>query len=350
MPYEYERIVTPSSGLRLHLNENTAGCSPRVIEALRTLTREDAACYPDYDATVDACARRLNVAPDRLLLTNGLDEGVLTCSVAALRTRDVHAPEAIVIVPAFDMYPACAEAAGGRVVEIRCGPDFEFPLESVLDAITPSTRIIYLTTPNNPTGRRIPRDAILRIASAARDALLLVDEAYVDFGGESLVGTDWFPDKTRNVIVGRTFAKAYGLAGIRAGALIAHPDTLTPIRRVVPPYSLNVFASVALRAAVADPDYYTWYLAQVRTSKEMLYAVFDRYRVRYWKSEANFVLADFGSRATHIVEGLSARQIFVRDKSRDPSCPGCVRITAGVVEHTHRCISALEEVLCDVAS
>lgn len=347
MAYEYERIVTPSSGLRLHLNENTAGCSPRVIEALRALTREDAACYPDYDTTLDACARRLNVAREQLLLTNGLDEGILACSITALRTRAVAAPEAIVVVPAFDMYPACAEAAGGKVVEIRCDDNFEFPLQSVLRALTPNTRIIYLTTPNNPTGRPIARDAIVRIAAAAPNALLFVDEAYVDFGGQSLVGSEQFPNQMPNVVVGRTFAKAYGLAGLRAGALIGTPDTLAPIRRVVPPYSLNVFASAALQAAVADLEYYSWYLTQVRASKDMLYELLDRHQVRHWKSEANFVLVDFGPRAKRIVDGLAARQVFVRDKSRDASCPGCVRITAGVVEHTNRCISALEEVLCD---
>ena len=320
------------------------------MEALRALTREDAACYPDYDATVDACAKRLKVAADHLLLTNGLDEGILTCSIAALRTRDVATPEAIVVVPAFDMYPACAEAAGGRVIEIGCGADFEFPLQSVLRAVTHSTRIVYLTTPNNPTGQTIPHDAIVRIAAAAPRALLFVDEAYADFGGNSLLGAEQFPGGLRNVLVGRTFAKAYGLAGVRAGALIGHPETLAPIRRVVPPYSLNVFASAAVRAAVEDLEYYSWYLAEVRTSKQLLYTALEHHDVRYWKSEANFVLADFGTRAKRVVDGLSEREIFVRDKSRDPACPGCVRITAGVVEHTRRCIRALEEVLCDAAS
>jgi histidinol-phosphate aminotransferase len=347
MSYEYERVVTPSSGLRLHLNENTAGCSPRVIEALRQLTREDAASYPDYEATVDACARRLNVSPDQLLLTNGLDEGILTCSVTALRSSGGTAPEAIVVVPAFDMYAACADAAGGRVIEIRCGADFEFPLDSVRRQIRPQTRIIYVTTPNNPTGRPIPRDVLVRVAEAAPQAIVFVDEAYVDFGGQTLIDGRDFPGAFPNIIVGRTFAKAYGLAGLRAGALIGDAAALAPVRRVVPPYSLNVFAAAALRAAIADTDYYSWYLDQVKTSKDMLYDVLQHHRIRHWKSDANFVLADFGTSATRVVAALAARQVFVRDRSRDASSPGCVRITAGVVEHTQVCVTALEEVLCD---
>ncbi len=348
MAHEYERVLTPSSGLRLHLNENTAGCSPRVMDALRTLTRENAAFYPDYHETIAACARHLKVEPDRLQLTNGLDEGILACSVAAMRGSPGPG-EALVIVPAFDMYAACADAAGARVVELGHDPDWEFPLESALRAIRPQTRLVFLTTPNNPTGRTIPRESILRLAAAANNAIVFVDEAYIDFGGESLLGLD-DGRLPRNIIVGRTFAKAYGLAALRAGVLIGDPQTLAPIRRTVPPFSVNVFATVALRAALDDTAYYTWYLDQVRTSKALVYGAFDRLNVKYWKSDANFVFADFGADAKRVVDGLAARQIHVRDKSRDPACPCCLRITTGIVEHTQACIKALEEVLCGAAS
>jgi histidinol-phosphate aminotransferase len=348
MAHEYERVMTPSSGLRLHLNENTAGCSPRVMDALRTLTREDAAFYPDYEETIAACARRVGVEPDRLQLTNGLDEGILACSVAAMRGSS-GTGEALVIVPAFDMYAACADAAGARVVELRHEGDWQFPLEAALRAVGPQTRLVFLTTPNNPTGRTIPRESVLKLAVAASNALVLVDEAYIDFGGETLLELD---DRLLppNLIVGRTFAKAYGLAAVRAGALIGSPRTLAQIRRTIPPFSVNVFATVALRAALEDTAYYTWYLDQVRTSKGLLYAALDRCKVRYWKSDANFVFADFSQDARRVVDGLAARQIHVRDKSRDPACPGCLRITTGVVDHTQACINALEEVLCGAAS
>ena len=349
MSYTYEKVATPSSGLRLHLNENTAGCSPRVLAALHALTREQAAFYPDYTEAVTACAARLRVETDEVLLTNGLDEGILAAAVWAVRDRALPDPEAVVVMPAFDMYAACVDAAGARVVEIPTGQDFAFPIKAVLRALGPRTRIVFLTTPNNPTGRPIERDAVLTIAAAAPHALIFVDEAYADFAGDTLVGS---LDARRfgNIVIGRTFAKAYGLAALRVGALIGSAGSLASIRRVVPPYSLNVCASVALCAALEDTDYYNWYLDQVRTSKALLYEAFDRLGVRYWRSAANFVLADFDENATSVVDGLSAREIFVRDRSRDPLCPGCVRITAGVVEHTRACISALEEVLCGAAS
>jgi histidinol-phosphate aminotransferase len=348
MSYEYERVVTPRGGLRLHLNENTRGCSPHVVEALQRLTRTDAAFYPDYEAVTAAVCAHLGVAPDEVVLTNGLDEGILGAAVVAGRDRTSGIPEAIVVVPAFDMYAACADATGARVVEVPAGPDYEFPLEGVLAALTPATRIVFLTSPNNPTGGRIEPDAVYAIADAAPGALIFLDEAYADFAGTTAVGT---PDLKAhgNVVVGRTFAKAYGLAALRAGAVIGAPAALAPIRRAIPPYSLNVCAAAALSAALEDGDYYNWYLEQVRMSRELLYDALARLGVRYWRSAANFVLADFGRSASRVVEGLAAREVFVRDRSKDPACPGCVRITAGVVEHTRACITALEEVLCGAA-
>jgi histidinol-phosphate aminotransferase len=343
--FEYERVLTPEAGLRLHLNENTAGCSPAVITALQRLTRQDVAIYPDYTPAIEACATRLGVGPDALLLTNGLDEGILAVAVAALRNGPATAPfEAIVVVPAFDMYAACSDAAGGRVVEVPLGPGFVFPLDRVLSAITPRTRIVWLTNPNNPTGQVIPADAIARIASAAPEAVVVVDEAYADFSGDTLMGTDLLA-RFGNLVVGRTFAKAYGLAGLRIGVLVGDPGTLAPFRRVVPPYSINACVAAVLPAALADTAYFDWYLEQVAESKSRLYDAFDRLGVTYWRSAANFVLARFEGDSNRIAQDLAARGVHVRDRSHDPGCAGCLRITAGVVEHTQTFITALGDVL-----
>ncbi len=343
MSYEYERVATPASGLRLHLNENTAGCSPAVIDAIRALTREQIAEYPDYDAVIDATAVRLNIAADSLLLTNGLDEGILVASMVALRGTGGHA-EGIVVVPAFDMYAACTDALGGRVVQVPLEKGFEFPLDRVLGAVTEQTRIIWLTNPNNPTGQSIPQAAIARIASAASHALVFVDEAYADFSAATLIGDSLLRQHPK-VIVGRTFAKAYGLAGIRAGALIGDPHTIASLQRVAPPYSLNVCAAAALPPAFRDRAYYDWYVDQVVQSREMLYAGFERRGIHYWRSDANFVLAKFEGRGSTIASALAARGVHVRDRSNDPGCDDCLRITAGVVEHTRQFLTALEAVL-----
>lgn len=345
MSYEYERVITPASGLRLHLNENTAGCSPAVLEAIGRLTRQDLAAYPDYDDAIAACAGRLGVGRESLVLTNGLDEGILVAAMVALRGGSSETPrEAIVVVPAFDMYAACSDAAGGKVIEVPLGPGFEFPLDNVLTAINERTRLIWLTNPNNPTGQSIPRDAIVRIATWASNALVFVDEAYVDFGGATLIG-DPVLGEVPHVVIGRTFAKAYGLAGLRAGALVGDKETIGSLRRVIPPYSINTCAAAALPVAFGDTRYYDWYLGQVAQSKTMLYDTLGRLGVAHWKSDANFVLARFTDRGARVAAALAARGVHVRDRSRDPGCADCLRITAGVVDHTRELLAVLEEVL-----
>jgi histidinol-phosphate aminotransferase len=340
--YEYERVA-PAAGLRLHLNENTAGCSPAVVTAIRALSAQDLAIYPDYDEAIASCAGRLRVKAESLLLTNGLDEGILIAAMIALRGSTPAAPlEGVVVVPAFDMYAACTEAAGGKVVEVPLGPSFELPLAAVLRSVNERTRIVWLTNPNNPTGQSIPRETILAIARAVPDALVFVDEAYVDFGGESVVGD---PELTAlpHVVVGRTFAKAYGLAGMRAGAVIGQPATIARLRRVIPPYSINVCAAAALPAAFGDTAHYDWYVRQVAESKTLLYRAFDARGIEHWKSDANFVLARFPGRGAALAAALAARGVHVRDRSRDPGCADCLRITAGVVDHTRQLLAALEE-------
>jgi histidinol-phosphate aminotransferase len=252
--------------------------------------------------------------------------------------------EAIVVVPAFDMYASCTDAVGGTVVEVPLGPGFTFPLDALLGAISDRTRLVWLTNPNNPTGRSIPRDAVLRIAGAAPKALIFLDEAYVDFGGVTLIGDPAF-QQLPHLVVGRTFAKAYGLAGLRAGAVVGDAKTIGSLRRVVPPYSLNACAAAALPVAFADTVYYDWYVEQVALSKTILYREFERLGITHWKSDANFVLARFPGRGGDIAAALAARGVHVRDRSHDRGCADCLRITAGVVDHTRALLTALEEVL-----
>jgi len=354
MSYEYDRQPDPGEGaLRLHLNENTGGCSPRVIDALRTLTTRDLAFYPDYAAVNAACAKFLGVSEDRLLLTNGLDEGLLAASIAYLqraRSQDDDAaggaPEAIIVEPAFGMYADCVEATGGRVVNVAPLPDFAFPLDDTLAAITPRTRLVFLTSPGNPTGLLTPRAALRAIAKALPpEALIVLDEAYADFTDEHFL--DELP-RWPNIVIGRTFAKSYGLAAVRIGAMIGSADVIARLRRSLPPYTINILAATVLGVALDDREYVDWYRRQVVESKQKLYAACDRFGLRYWRSEANFVLVRVGTtaEAKAVVEALAAKRIFVRDRSTQPGCEGCIRITTGLVDHTQACIAALEEVLC----
>ncbi len=382
MSSQYQREPELGDGLRLHLNENTGGCSPAVLAALRALSPMDVAVYPDYGRVNDVCAAYLGVDPARLLLTNGLDEGILAAAIAYLQ-RDVRnspgtvsgtdasapsqilqrfgpggggsseaasggigAPEGLVAEPCFGMYADCIEAVGGRIVRVAPPADLQFPLDAVLAAITPRTRVIYLTSPGNPTGLLIPHAAVHALARALPDGLVFVDEAYADFTDAHFLGE---LRAAANVVVGRTFAKAYGLAAMRIGAVVGDEAVIARLRRSLPPYSINVAAAVALEAALGDQAHLDAYRGQVRASKARVYAVCDRLGLTCWPSEANFVLIRVGDRAGAVVEALRQRRIFVRDRSSEPGCAGCIRITAGILAHTEQALAALEDILCAAA-
>jgi len=341
----YDKPPELYDGLRLHQNENTGGCSPRVLEALAKLRPDEVGFYPPYAAATRACARYLGVDPDALALTNGLDEGIMGLAVAYLRPPvGGPVPEALVPEPAFEIFRVDTEVVGGRFVQVMPKPDFTFALDEVLAAITPRTRVVFLTNPNNPTGVSMPLDAIRAVARhVPREAVVLVDEAYVEFAGTTFISElPAFP----NVIVGRTFSKAFGLAGLRIGCLVGARDVLDPVRAVIPVYSVNIAAVVAVQAALADPAYLGDYLRQVQESKALLYAACDRVGLKYWKSDANFVLVCAGDRLRALVKGAADRGIYIRDRSSEPGCAGCLRIATGVIEHTRRFIAAMEEVLC----
>lgn len=341
----YERPAELYAGLRLHQNEHTGGCSPKVLAALAGLTRTQVALYPPYAAAVTACAGHVGVTPDELLLVNGLDEGILGIAIAYLRTKtDGVSPEVVIPRPAFEVFDVAARALGATVVDVGPQPDFAFPLAGVLAAITPKTRAVIVTNPNNPTGMSTPASTIRTIARhLPGGACVFVDEAYIDFGGETFVP---HLKDCPNVIVGRTFSKAYGLAGLRAGLLLGQAETIEPLRLAVPVYSLNVAAAVAVIAAIEDEDYRADYLRQVTESKAMLYAACQAWGLQYWPSDGNFVLVRTGAHTAAVLEGVRARGMYLKDRSSEPGCAGCIRITTGVVEHTRRLITAMEDILC----
>jgi histidinol-phosphate aminotransferase len=344
MKYEYDRPAAAPGALRLHLNERSDGCAPGALQAIRALAASDFAAYPDYDSAIAAAADYFHLAPGEFVLTNGLDEGLHAAATLALRGRSDA--ESIIIEPAFDMYEVVTQANAGRVVRLDPLPDFSPGVERVKSAITTRTRIVFANTPMNPTGVEIDREAIFDLAAAAPDVLVFVDEAYAEFGTWSL-----FDDRARlasapNLVVGRTFAKAYGLAGLRIGLVAGARDVVAELKAIVPPYTLNAAATAALPAALADRGHVGQYVNEARRSREILYAACDRAGIGYWKSAANFVLLRAGAAAPRLLEAFAARGIAVRDRTAALPGGGCIRVTAGRVADTQRVADTIEETLC----
>src|SRR6202042_936549 len=176
-------------GLRLDFNESTIGCSPRVLARLRSLDAESLARYPEREPLEREVASFLELDPAQILLTNGVDEAIhLLCS-----TYLDPGDEALIVVPTFAMYAIFAQAEGASLVQVPSGDNFSFPLETVLSRISSRTRLIAVANPNNPTGTAVACESLLQIARAAPQAAVLVDEAYFEFHGETILKQAGWP-------------------------------------------------------------------------------------------------------------------------------------------------------------
>jgi len=204
----YHPPLAGRQGLRLDFNENTLGCSPRVLKRLRTLTYEDLARYPEREPVEAKIAAFLGVPKEDLLLTNGVDEGIHLLCQTYLDPGD----EAIIIVPTYSMYRIYMASAGAEVIAIPADSDFRLSVDTVRDRITKRTRMIAIANPNNPTGTVTNTEQLTEIARSAPDAAILIDEAYLEFCGQTVLSRRL---EVPNIFVTRTFSKVYGLAGLR---------------------------------------------------------------------------------------------------------------------------------------
>jgi histidinol-phosphate aminotransferase len=334
----YHPPLAGRQGLRLDFNESTVGCSPRVLTRLRSLDAELLARYPEREPVEAEVAHFLKLKPAQVLLTNGVDEAIhLLCSTY-LESGD----EAIIVVPTFAMYSLFAGIEGAHVVEVRAEDNFAFPVHDLLSRLNQRTRVIAVANPNNPTGAAVPGDVLLQIAQAAPQAAVLVDEAYFEFHGETIIA---HAGRLPNLFVARTFSKAYGLAGLRIGILAGEAQQMKMVRRVASPYNVNAAALAALPEAIADREFVEHYAAEVRVNRAALEQELSNISLQYWPSRANFVLVRIGEKHAEFVQALRERGILVRDRHSDPGCEGCVRLTVGLGEHTRALITALHDVI-----
>ncbi|MGC9198217.1 MAG: histidinol-phosphate transaminase [Acidobacteriaceae bacterium] len=338
---EYHPPLAGRSALRLDFNENTFSPSPAVLRRLRQITAEELTIYPEREPVERLVAHHLGLQPDQLILTNGVDEAIHLIACAFLDQGD----QAIICTPTFFMYDVSISLMTSGLIRVQTDDTLRFPFQRFLSAITPHTRLIVVASPNNPTGATVSRDQLLAIAAAAPQALLLVDEAYFHFHGETVLSD---VADIPNLIVARTFSKAYGLANLRIGMLAANPALIRYLRKVSSPYNVNGVALAILPEAIADDAYITWYAEQIRIGRERIFAALQNLRIRTWPSAANFVLMDIGPRHQQLCALMRSRGVLLRDRSSDPGCDGYVRITVGVEEHVTLGIAALRESIAEM--
>jgi histidinol-phosphate aminotransferase len=250
--------------------------------------------------------------------------------------------ELLLPVPTYTMYEVYASATDAQAVAVLAADDLQFPFERLLASITPRTKIIAVANPNSPSGSVAARAQLLELARRAPHAVLFVDEAYFHFHGETvmdLIGS------IPNLLVARTFSKAYGLAGLRLGLLAGPAELMRWVRRVLSPYSVNSLALACLPPALEDTSYLDWYTGEVLAARSEFEAALDAAKVRRWPSRANFILVQIGPRHAEFVRLMRAAGVLVRDRSSDPGCDGRVRITVGIREQMRDAIAALNQAL-----
>jgi len=342
----YQSPIVSRDGLSLDLNESMAGCSPRVLARLRSLSAADVSLYPQREVGERLVANFLGIAPEQVLLTNGMDEALSLVFTTYLGPGD----ELLFADPTFVMYPMLGEALGAQVVRLPSGEDLALPVADFLARISPRTRVIAIANPNNPTGLAVSRADLLKIAESAPDAAVLIDEAYFEFCGAALTCRTMIPDLARhpNLFVARTFSKAYGLAGLRLGVLTGAAEQIDYLRRLSLPFNVNSVVLACLEEALADRAFVSEHVAQVKRGRDRLAQLFEELSLRFWPSQTNFVLVRIGAKVKAFVESMQRRGVLVRDSTANPGCDGCVRITVGTPQQMDGVLQAIREAIAEI--
>jgi histidinol-phosphate aminotransferase len=320
--------------LRLDFNENTAGCSPAVRRALAKLTPKLLSMYPEYDRGTHRLARHFKVAPEELLLTNGGDDALRLFFDAF-----VDAGSGVVICePTFPMYRYWGEVAGAKIDVERYGPAMDFPLDGVVRALASHPRALFICNPNNPTGTLLQKDTIETILKAATHTAVVVDEAYAEFSGLTVIPRiNQYPQ----LFVARTFSKAAGLAGLRLGAVIACAESLAILRRASAPFPVNVAALAAAEAAVGDPKTMKSYVKNILRTRGWFEKELHKLSVETYSSAGNFLLADFGPGGSEMCQKLETEGVLLRDRAKDIG-PGIVRVSIGTQKEMERLLKLIK--------
>lgn len=342
---EVQKQFGISEVVKLASNENPLGTSPRAVEAIRKAA-DQVHLYPDgKSATLAAAlAQRFNVQPEQVAVGNGADGLIMELCMAYL---DEHS-EVVVSRSSFPMYDVFSNVMRARMVKTPL-KQYGLDLPAMTGAITERTRLVFVCNPNNPTGTVLSAaevDAFMRDVPA--HVIVVFDEAYFEYAA----GPD-FPDTIEyvrqgreNVIVLRTFSKAYGLAGLRVGYGFGSPALLAPLKLVKEPFAVNLLAQVAGLAALEDDEFCARSVAVNHEGKAYLYREFERLGLFYVPTSTNFILTRLGPRMLWLVDRLMERGIIIRPGDAY-DLPEFARITIGTAEQNRRLIQALETILAE---
>jgi histidinol-phosphate aminotransferase len=335
--------------LRLDFNENTVGPSPRVVEVIRAISADQYAIYPEYDGLREAVMSNLVATGLGQPLTTeqiGLFNGVDAALHALFHAYGDRGETLLTTSPTFGYYTPCAQMQGMAIEAIPYRmPDFMFPLEEIRAALQArgsdgqvdgrAPRILLICNPNNPTGTRLAPELILTLAALAPGTLVVVDELYEAFTGDSVLPSADFA-ATPNLLVLRSLAKTAGLAGLRIGFAIGAAPVVDRLARVTGPYDINSFAVTAAHAALAEQAYVDSYVAEVLRARTWLVQQLQAAGVRYHAAGGNYLLIWPERPAEEVEQRLRQAGILVRSMAAKPLIDGSLRVSIGTTEQMQR--------------
>lgn len=328
--------------IKLASNENSLGPSPRVLQALQSALAEIHR-YPDNNCYYlkEKLAQRCTIDPSRVLLGHGSNE-IIQFIVLAFLTPD---EEVITSGQTFILYPIMSNARGARVIEVPL-KNFTYDLEGIARQITGKTKIIFISNPNNPTGTIVDADAFRAFMQRVPgEVLVVVDEAYGEY-----VMSPAYPDSLeylrqgRNIIILRTFSKAYGLAGLRIGYALSTALLISYLERVRVPFNVNYLAQVAALAALDDEQHLQRSRDNNREGLDYLYAELKSMGLGYIPTHTNFLLVNLGTKAEDVYQKLLREGVIIRSMA-SYGLATYVRVTIGLSEENKRFINSLRKIV-----
>jgi len=340
-PYSVDKYY-PECELKLDSNENVFGPSKRVIEAFKNLDLRRFNLYPCYGELIGILASRFGFAPDNFLLTNGCDEAINIILSAYLTEND----SVLAFCPSFSMPKLYSKIIGAKYLNINYVDKWKFSISALMDVLKPDVKIIYLASPNNPTGDIIEPSIIEEVLQKCTDRIILLDLTYVNYSRFN--EAQYYPlvKKYKNLICVKSFSKDYALAGLRLGFILSNPEFIVEFKKIISPYSVNSMAVYAGIQALLDTEHFEYVKSEVQKSKEFLFNEFEKMGQKYgfvpYKSEANFILVDFKKKAEFVYRKLYRAGIIVR-KFSNPEMSGFLRISIPPLDGAKKIVEALKE-------
>ncbi|MGD9159963.1 MAG: histidinol-phosphate transaminase [Desulfobacteraceae bacterium] len=338
---ELERELGISGSIKLASNENPIGPSPMAVQAIldnvNKLNR-----YPDGSSYYlkEKISAVFGLPVERIITGNGSNE------LIELTIRSFLSPgdEVIQAFPTFLVYEKVVNGAGGELVSVNLR-NFKISPDDIKAAITPSTKIIFINNPNNPTGTGISKEEMLDfIKSIPEDIILVIDEAYIEFSSEKIAkGIDLLDERDRLIVL-RTFSKLYGLAGLRVGYGFSSAEIVDYINRVRQPFNANLLAQAAAVAALDDNEFVTKTLNLVKDGLKYLYKSLDEMGLEYLPTETNFFLIKVPSGGKNIYQLMLREGVIIRSMD-SYGLSEYIRINAGLPEENERFINSLKKVI-----